>query len=158
MFSDILNDFSYKMWILLGQTKDAISMVRENDVRKHNLPLKQVTVMGLIDLFGDEATISELSRWLLRKPNTLLELINRMQKNGLIEIKRDLERKGKIRIILTKKGRSLYKRSIQSNSIPTIMSALTETECQQLIKCLCKIRAKALELVKLPYEAKLPPF
>lgn len=158
MTGDLFDDFSYKLWILLGQTKDAVTKVREDDVRKHKLPFRQVTVMGMIDLFGDDATISELSRWLLRKPNTILELINRMQKSGLVEIKRDLERKGKIRVILTKKGHRLYKKTIQSNSIPTIMSSLTKTEQQQFIKCLSKIRAKALELVELPYEAKLPPF
>ena len=75
---------------------------------------------------------AEIARWMLREPQTITSIINRMVKKGLIRKTRDARRKNVIRLSLTEKGEKAYELSIKRESFHRIMSTLTEGKRQML--------------------------
>lgn len=101
----------WELWMLLNQVADAMARARQGEVRPLGVPLMQVAVIALLKRVNRPISPTELSRWLFREPNTISELLSRMQKQGLI--RRDRKAKdANTRISLTKKGKEL---SLQGN-------------------------------------------
>jgi len=146
----------YELWVLLHQTRDAIYKAREKEVEVYGLtPIKAATVF-IIQAIGDRATPAEIARWLLREPNSVSELLDRMAKDGLIIKTRDLERKTQVRITLTEKGHQALEQSRDYKTVQNILSALSGEEKKQMRLLLEKLRARAVEELDLKYQLPYP--
>ena len=102
------------MW--LSRTRDAIIRTRERELRQYNISCIQSTVMQIIQALGDKATPAEISRWAFRESQSVSELLNRMEKEGLVEKIKDLDRKNMVRAVLTERGLEAY-RQVQKYSL-----------------------------------------
>ena len=111
----------------------------------------------IIRAIGDKVTPAEISRWLLREPHSVSEIISRMEKQGLLKKVRDLYRKNLVRIELTEKGSEAYNQAIKRDSIHTIMSALSDEERRQFSTMLEKIRDRALKESGKELRTPFPP-
>jgi len=148
------NPSTFDLWVLLAQTFDAIQKARQKDLSQYNIGIRQSAVLFRIQAIGDQATPAEISRWLLREPHSVSEILNRMEKAGLVRKIKDLDRKNLVRVKLTKKGREAYYKATLGQSIDELISTLSEDEQRQLWSCLQKLRDKALK--KIGMEGKVP--
>ena len=151
MYSD------YYLWVLFSQTRDAIVKVRERELHAQRISERHAQILFIVNLIGKNATPAKISRWLLREPHSISEIIDRMEKQGLLKKVKDLARKNQVRIEVTEKGRKMYERSFIPKNLIDILSVLKEKERKQFIASLLKLRRQAIKHVGARYEVPLPP-
>ena len=146
---DPLFDENYNLWVMFLQTRDVAWAARTKDLAKYNLAATEAAVLNFVQLIertvDRQATIAEISRWLFRKPNSMSELLSRMEKKGLVRKIHDLDRKNLVRVEMTEKGRQAYMYAARLTSIHRIMSSLSEDEHHRLSLLLGKLCEKASE-------------
>jgi MarR family multiple antibiotic resistance transcriptional regulator len=152
---DIYSD--YYLWVLFSQTRDAISKARERELHSQHISERHAQLLFMIELIGRNATPAKIAKWLFREPHSISEIIDRMEKQGLLKKVKDLERKNQVRIVITKKGQEYYQRSFIPKNIPDILSVLPNDERKQFISSLMKLRKTAIKRVGIKYEVPLPP-
>jgi DNA-binding MarR family transcriptional regulator len=145
-----------ELWRLLAQTRQAMLKARMRELHRYNIPsAMQAHASFVIHTLGDKATPTEIGRWLLREPNSVSELLSRLENEGLVRKIRDFGKKNTLRVVLTEKGRETYYQSMKRESIGKIMSSLSDEQYQQLRSCLLKLRRKALKEIgmnnKIPF-------
>lgn len=148
-------DDNFGLWVLFDQTEEVISKARDMELDQYKLTQVQAKVLFMLTNQGDNGgmTLSEISKWLLREPHSVLSLVNRMEKIGLVK---RIKRAGddKIRVFLTDKARELYSQTTR-RSISMIFSTLSQKDKQLLQSCLKQLRDKARNLLGMDYK---PPF
>jgi DNA-binding MarR family transcriptional regulator len=147
MVKDILGDPDFKLWVILMQASDFFAKARAKEVNRYGVTYRQSGVLFLLTASNGKATMNELSRWLMREPHSILVIVNRMEKDGLITKEKGKDGKGRTKIVITKKGRQAYERCLKLDSIRDILSVLSKRERDQLFKSLKKIRVQASELL-----------
>jgi DNA-binding MarR family transcriptional regulator len=138
---------------LLDQTRDLVAKAREYELKRYKISRVQASVLYILSRENRGISIAEIANWNIREPHSVLGLINRMEKIGLVKKVRE-EDDDKVKIILTEKGRELYS-SAPKLSMQMIFSVLSEKEKQQLKSTLEKVRLRTRELLGLDYT---PPF
>ena len=148
-------DQDFELWVLLHQTRDAIFRARDKELGQYGISTMQAGVLFIINAIGNEATPTEVARWLFREPHTVSSLLNRMERDGLVSKTKDLQKKNMVRVTLTEKGRSAYNESLKRKSINKVMTSLSEEERLQFRSYLEKLRDRALtepgREMKLPF-------
>jgi DNA-binding MarR family transcriptional regulator len=144
MKKNSLKNEYFNLWVLISLTRDSIHRARQKELDAYNLPVRQASILAIITAVGGNATLTEIARLNFRKINTVSELLNRMEKGGLVKKVKDLKRRNKIGIVLTEKGREAYYQASKRESINDIMSSLSKEERRQLRPFLEKLREKAL--------------
>ena len=155
MKSNLSADLDYNLWVVLHQAKDAIFRARDKELSQYGITTMQAAALFIINAIGEEATPSEIARWLSREPHSVSGLLTRMEREGLVRTVKSLGKKNRVNVTLTEKGRQAYSESLKRESLQEIMSCLTEEERQQLASSLEQLRDKALRNVA---EARKPPF
>lgn len=138
-------DEDYTLWVLLHQAKDTIFAAREVELRQYGTSPMHAAVLFIMQAIGSEATPTKIAQWLLRSPNTVSDLLDRMERAGLVRKTRDPDRKNVIRVTITDKGRQAHNDSMKLESIHRIMSCLSKEERQQLRSISQKLRDEALK-------------
>jgi DNA-binding MarR family transcriptional regulator len=139
----------YRLYVVFKHTYEAIQRCREADLKKYDITPEQATALILLKNIGEKATPTEISGWLFRKPHTTLNLLRRMQKQGLVDMTPDSCNKHIIRIKLTEKGCEVYNHVILYTSAAHTLGFLSKKEQQQLLSLLELVKEKALEYLKL---------
>jgi DNA-binding MarR family transcriptional regulator len=94
----------YDLIGLLNQTTETIFRARQKELDQYNISTSRGAVLFITRALGEKATISEISRWLFRKPHTVSEIVSRMGKRGLLKKAKAPQRKDVTKIMLTSKG------------------------------------------------------
>ncbi len=146
----VLDDFDINLFALLDQTSDILYRAVELEIEKYKVSLNQVRVMVVILKSKDKrgVTLSDLSKLLVREPNSVTTIIQRMEKAKLVKKRRNIK-ENKIFITITPKGRDITLNKITPESIKTIVSVLTERQKQQLRSYLQRLREKGREVLGL---------
>jgi len=148
--SSVLNDPVINLIALLDQTNDIIYRAEELELGKFNVSLAQVKVMYIIvkSTSANGVSLADLSKLMLREPNSITTLIQRMEKAGLVKKKR-VKKENKIFVTITEKGRDLIFNRITQESMYAIASSLTDAEIQNLRTYLNKLREKGRQVLGL---------
>jgi DNA-binding MarR family transcriptional regulator len=147
-----LNDADYfEIWMLIGNSRDMISRLREKELLENcGLTIRESVVLIYLNVIAAEgraATPSELARRALRNPNTMLYLLDRMEKRGLIKQAKDTHRKNVTVVTLTEKGKEAYTCSRHNiGSIRAIMESIPVKNLLKLKSILEEVRRKTLEM------------
>jgi DNA-binding MarR family transcriptional regulator len=146
----ILNDPVINLIALLDQTNDIIYRAEELEISKFNVSLAQVKVMYIITKSASDngVSLADLSKLMLREPNSVTTLIQRMEKAGLVKKKR-VKKENKTFVSITEKGNDLIFNKITQESMYAIASSLTEVEIQNLRMYLNKLREKGRQVLGL---------
>jgi len=156
--SDALSgDHDYNLWVLMRQTRDAMTRARERELEKAGISSIQAAVLFTIQAIGPEATPAEISRRLVREPHSVSGLLSRMEKQGLIKRVRDLPKRNMVRVVMTAKGQHAYEQSTQRRAMHDIMGALTEAERKELGSYLERLRTRAMKIAGIGHELPFPP-
>jgi DNA-binding MarR family transcriptional regulator len=129
----------FETWIILAQTRRAMFRARSQKLLKFGISPRQAAMMFMILTLGEKATPSELARCLFREPHSISELVERMEKAGLVRKVSDLARKNLVRVELTDKGRDIYERSVSEEPVHRILASLSDEEHEQLRALLGKL-------------------
>jgi len=146
----------YDLWRLLANTRAVIFKVREKELSQYGITPQQAGILHILQTTGDKVTIAHISRLTFRELHTVLGLVNRMEKTGLVRKVKDSGNKNVIRVSLTGKGRGVYYQSINRESIYQILSSLSEEEQRQLSSFLGKLLNKACKLLQASGKPFLP--
>ena len=145
-----------RLWWLLFRTRDAMDRGRRRELWKQvRISPREAAAIVCIQALDKKATPSEISRWLFRERNSISELLQRMEKRGLVTKSKDLQVKNVIRVELTEKGEQIYRYVAKGITIHSIMSSLSTEDCNQLARLLTKLRSKAWEELNI---SKPPPY
>jgi len=151
----------HEVWGLLNQVRDTMMRLRDREVRHLGITSMQggvLWVLRSLEKAGMVATPAEISRWLFRQPPSILALLSRMEKLGLITCTENTGGRRQVLVEMTDKGRETYiafarKREV----IPRVIGALSSQERRQLKLSLTKLRQKASEeLVSIPAFPRVP--
>ena len=146
-------DESYALWLLLFQTRSALSKARQKKVGKYihfNMAAALVTIWA----FEGKTTPAVLSRRLFIEPHSVSELVIRMANKGLITKKKDTKRENIIRISITEKGRKFCIQAVQADFVRKMMTSLSEEKKEQLRVCLRILYREALKELGLTEDPK----
>jgi len=154
MKKSIYVDDKYKLAWLIFRVRTLLYRTRDKELTPYDVKPRQAAVLMVAAAIGDKATPAEISRWLLREPHTVSGILDRMEKKGLVNRVKDLERKNMIRVTLTEKGQKAYRAVRKKGVYHKIIGVLTEEEQGQLASLLTKIQEKAIKVS----EFKIRPF
>jgi DNA-binding MarR family transcriptional regulator len=140
-----------RLWVLLSEVGKGLRMALERELKPFGISPMQVGVMYCLDVMNDagvSATPSEISRWLSRRPNTISALLQRMEKQGLVRLKRTGQGKGPILVERTAKGKKIYSKAEKgSSAIGTVLGCLSSDQRNQLRRNLEKLDQQIQELL-----------
>lgn len=141
-----IDDRDYELWLLLARTHYHVKQARTRELHRYGISPEQAGILFYVHNCGNNAIPADISRWMIREPQTITSILNRMLKKGLIDKKQDAERKNVIRISLTPKGLEVLKHAEKRYSFHRILSTLTEEKRQALHDILDELRNAALKL------------
>jgi len=136
-----------RTWTNLNITYVALRRARELELARVGLTIPQAGVLYFLSTSEEPLTPMKLSRLMSRKPHTLRALVNRMETQGLVKTKKDLQRKNWVRVSLTKKGEQAFKRQWSEKATLNVTSCLSKKESDDLNAILNKLRGKGAELI-----------
>lgn len=138
-------DLEYsELWALLLQASYALFELRNKELQPAGLTTLQAAVLLFMHIIGDHATPARISRWLMRKPNTVSAILDRMEQRGLVARSKDMARKNWVRVNFTEKGREALEISLQGQIVRKVFSLLSSEERQRLKAYLNIIRDNSL--------------
>ncbi|OGO20371.1 MAG: hypothetical protein A2144_11260 [Chloroflexi bacterium RBG_16_50_9] len=153
----LMTDQDRRLVVLLRLTTDAIVKVRRKELRrKYGVSIEEWGALSIIRRIGDKATPAEIARWMFREHHSVVALLNRMEKKGLVKKTRDLDRKNMMRVRLTEKGEQVYITSAKASAHRGVVSDLSKDERRQLIQYLTILRDRALEKLGIDYKPDFP--
>lgn len=132
------------IWLLFRLTA-IIARIRQRELRKLGISSPEAAVITSVKESHSAVTAADLVRWLVKKPNTVSSLLDRMEKRGLVKRCHDLERKNYARVILTEKGEQLYVQLSQREWISHILSEFPDSQYSQLQSLLELFHDKAVD-------------
>jgi DNA-binding MarR family transcriptional regulator len=152
------NDYDFQLWVLLRQVRDAMAKARERELGIIDISSVQGSILTSIKVIADKATPIEISRRLIREPHSISGLLERMEKQGLVKLVKDLPRRNMVRVVMTKKGEATYKHISNRAVMREIIASLNKQEKKKLWDILLKLRGVSLKLADVTHEVPLPEF
>jgi DNA-binding MarR family transcriptional regulator len=147
-------DEYYELWLLLSKTRSAIFKARHKKFGQYMRP-NQAAALVMVWRYGGLITPAVLANQLFLEPHSTSELVDRMQKKGLVTKTRDKIKGNIVRVSITEKGRKICSELVHADFIRGIMSELSARERQHLragLSTLCRTALKELDM-----EDKQPP-
>jgi DNA-binding MarR family transcriptional regulator len=116
-----------------------------NTKRLHRIGLSHeiAGILSAVYRLNNNAMPVQLSRYGKRKPQSITESLNKMEKRGLIIKIQDGKKMNKYRVSLTEKGLATYTKVTNITTYNKVMSSLTEQQIKQLQECLDILKEKA---------------
>jgi len=135
-------------WQILHRAYDSILKCEEDTFSKAGIPPQQYQVLRAIKYFPEEVTATSIANFLDRNHTSISLIINRMEKDGLVERKINLEDRRSTKLVITPKGEKKYKKAIKpAKDLPyRILSVLSEEELLALTGILGKVAEKTYEI------------
>jgi DNA-binding MarR family transcriptional regulator len=136
------------LWQLLGSANHAIGSIRQQELNKHRIPIRQFQVLRTIQDLGSKATLVEVAKLVEREVHVISRQTVLMEKDGLIRRNKITPKSNLLKLELTEKGFKMINAGKPSKSIDTIFSFLTADDRRQMISILNRmiIEAKAMRL------------
>jgi DNA-binding MarR family transcriptional regulator len=136
------------LWARLFMATTVVERAREIELSRANVSLIQAMVLHVLKIAAEPMTPTKLARMLCREPHSMSALIDRMEKQGLVQKKHDLSRRNLVRVVLTQKGQEAFLRQRSAHVVPTITGTLTKEERSIMAACADKMRLRAIEMIR----------
>ncbi len=137
--------------MLLFQANSSLYRARENELRPLGIPMMHSAVLWALKVTDRPAAPAEISRMLLRRHQTVLQLLSRMEKQGYVTVHRGPRKGGPVQVAMTDKGREAVDLAWEREQVVAqILSALSPQERNSLKVLLEKVRDQAAVLGSRP--------
>jgi len=129
-------------WVLLHQISDSINICEDELFKKFNMMVQEYQVFRAMKYIEGAVTPTKITRFLDKNPNYVTFLVDRLEKKGLVERKRDLDDRRSLRLVITPKGETLYQQvSVPAEELPQkLLTILSKEELPDFINKLERIR------------------
>jgi len=136
-----------RAWLLLHQATNLIVRAEDAVFSKADLTSQQHAVLLAIKYIEGPVTPSVIAHWLDRNTNTITTLVDRMEKDGLVERVRDLRDRRSIRLVMTDKSKQILDKAtmVGWRLIEDILGSLSEEELRELIRLLETVRGRTYD-------------
>jgi len=138
----------HKIAVLIRRVDLLISKARRNELVHLGITPAQAGVLHFTQMLKAPCTIIQLRQLMGRSNSSMVGIINRMERDGLIKRQVDRQNKKYTRIFLTSKGKTLYEKAVKLSTFITIISNLPEEDKRKLklyLSTLSKAARKVLE-------------
>ncbi len=135
----------YEFWILMTQVVEGLTKVNENELKPLGITPVQLGVMYVLKTAKEPLIGSEIARRLVRKPQSVHQLLNRMEYQGMVRRLRSTEGKREVAIELTEKGEELFIEAGKIHIVPEILGQLSSKERKVVRTILEKVRTATYE-------------
>lgn len=139
------HDEIHDTWNVLAHTYRLMGRLWNKELSGYNFSREQALNLMIIKCLGDNATPYRVSRFQAQEHNTVSDILNRMEKQGLVTKIRESRGKSRVKVKLTELGERAYSQSLQRDILYRIMSILTERELKQMDSILSKLRDEILK-------------
>jgi DNA-binding MarR family transcriptional regulator len=109
-----------------------MTKARRNELAHLGTTPQQIGVMRFMQKFQTPCTIIQLREAMKRSNSSLVAIINRLERKGLIERQTDSKSKKYTRVFVTEKGKELYKQAVELKAFNVIISSIPKEERQSL--------------------------
>jgi DNA-binding MarR family transcriptional regulator len=140
-------DQRLRAWVLCRQVYSSIFRCEDVVFSKVGLSSQKHAILMAINYIHGPATVSGVANWIDRTPNGVSMIVDRMVKDGLVERLSDLPDRRAVRLVITKKGKAIFKQATMLGwgLIQEVLSSLTDEEISTLNSLFDKVRGKAFE-------------
>ena len=138
-------DRDFEFWLLLTRARYAVYRSRELELLRYGLTPEQAQVLFVIHTLKEDATPAAIARATFLKSHTISAIVDRMVRKGLLQKDKDVVRKNRVIVSITKKGEDAYILSAKRGPIHRILSVVNQSERDRVSKVLEKILSKAEE-------------
>ena len=138
------------VWLLCHQCHNLVSRCEYVLLSKDMITPEQYAVLMAVKFISEPVRVTDVARWVDRRPNDISLLTERMERNGLVERTRSLPDRRSVRLVMTKKAEKI---SDKANArswklICDILSDFSEGELQTLSRLMEKVREKAFNYLQ----------
>jgi DNA-binding MarR family transcriptional regulator/transposase len=126
----------YKLWQLFCYTYRVVDSISRAVFRKYGLSPSTVAILSILYQTGQHFKPIDLAVICKRKPNTITAILNRLEKQGLLQKIKDTYRQNAKRVSLTEKGKSVFLNVMSKNGYYEVFAALSEEKRHQFTDCL----------------------
>lgn len=148
----------WEIGFLVGQVNTLLSQGSDQALADYPITGDGLLFLAVVKALGEDATQTELTRWMVRRHTSVSTMVQRLHRKGLIRKKKLAKPNDRTYIVieLTEKGQQLLDELVaKSIFLPKVLSTLTFEEMGQLRDLLFKIRAVATQEIR-NYEE--PPY
>ena len=156
--NNIFVDDDYMLMRLFSQVRNAIHKLRRKELLRYGLSPRKAAILLLIFAEKENVNPYRIAKWMLLEHHSVSELLDRMEKDGLIEKIRHYDDRKSIGLQLTKKGFKAAEQAGKVESFRKVMAVLSEEERKQFINVLKRLRDNALQELGVTSKLPYPPF
>src|SRR3989304_10125071 len=120
----LYSDPDYRLWVMLERARVALLKARGNELAKYGVSPADAFALFIIHDTGEDANPAEISRRISREHNTVMALLSRMEKKGLITKTRSPEKKNGWCVNLTEDGKVACRGGMRLGSIHAALSSI----------------------------------
>jgi len=135
----------YEFAVLMAQVVEGLQKVIQNELRPIGISSIQLGVMYVVKTSNEPPIGSEIARRLVRRPQSVHQLLDRMENQGLLRRIRSNEGKREVPVALTEKGEEAFREAGKKHVIPEILGRLSPDERKQARAILEKVRTATYE-------------
>jgi len=139
---------SQKSYMQMGTAWTVIERARNLELAKIGLNIPQAQVLYYLKVSKEPVTPMKLARLMHKQPHTVSALVHRMETQGLLKTRRDMQRKNWVRVSLTKRGEEAMKQWAAVTEVPDIVFRLSKTEADALSKITRKLHDRSLGMLR----------
>jgi DNA-binding MarR family transcriptional regulator len=152
-----IQDKEYDIWILLSRVYHLIAMLRKLELDKFDILPTQAYILLIINALGNEATPSKISEYVYQQRSSISDILNRMEKQGLIIKTNRGGGTKRVLVTMTPKGKEALDLSKNRESTHRVMSVLNTEKRNQLESALEILRDAAINELSLTQKTILRP-
>lgn len=140
----VARDEARSLNMLIGQVQTGLYRAREQELRPLGIPMMHSAVLWALKALDRPASPAEISRMILRRHQSVLQLLGRMEKQGYVTVQRGARRGGPVEVAMTAKGKETADMaSEQEKVLADIIYSLSKEERSMLRQLLERLREKA---------------
>jgi DNA-binding MarR family transcriptional regulator len=145
------NKEARSLFTLIGQVGDGLYRAREHELRPLGIPMMHSAVLFVLKVEGGPVSPAEISRRLIRRHQSILQLLSRMEKQGYVTVHRGTRKGGPVKVVMTDKGKEAVDLAWkQEQAVADILSALSKQERGTLRVYLERLRDRANAVASRP--------
>lgn len=130
--------------MLIAQVQTELYRAREHELRPLGIPMMHSAVLWVLKVLDRPASPAEISRMILRRHQSVLQLLGRMEKQGYVTVQRGPRPGGPVQVEMTAKGKETAALAWEKEKVlAEIISSLSEEERVTLRALLGRLRDKA---------------
>ncbi len=140
----LYSDPDYRLWVMIENARGALLRARGKELAKYGVSPAEAFALFVISDIGEDANPAEISRRISREHNTIMALLSRMERKGLVTKTRSTEKKNGWCVNLTENGMAACRGARRLDSIHAAMSVIAESDKHSLESALRAVFDEAL--------------